>query len=157
MLGRLAESLHVRFEVGLELLAFPRRPFVSEGGFQVPVEGFVWAALRAAGGQVEGFDLSLVFAEPFPDGPAVMDLEVVHEEQDFASGILDQAIEEPDEYLAGQRISVDHPAHLSLIGRRGNHKVPPNPWTGRAQHTQKGLQPCHENIEATTRTSDRKP
>ena len=32
---RLAESMHMGFEVGFELLTVPRRLFVSEGGCQV--------------------------------------------------------------------------------------------------------------------------
>lgn len=119
--GRLAESMHVRFEVGFELLSVSRRPLVSEGRFQVAVEIFVRIAFRAVGGQVKDFALLLVFTEPFLDGPAVVDFEVVHDEQDLPSRILDQPRQEPAEPLAGQRIAVDHPAHLSLLGHRGDH------------------------------------
>jgi hypothetical protein len=51
----------------------------------------------------------------------VMDLEVIHDEQDPSSRAGDQPLQEPDEHLAGERIALDHPSHLSLIGHRGDH------------------------------------
>ena len=61
--------------------------------FKSPLRLFVGIALRAIGGQVEDGDLLLMQGEPLLDGLAMVDLEVIDDQQDLPRGVLDQPLE----------------------------------------------------------------
>ena len=93
MLGRPLEFAH-----GPDDLVFTLVEIVHWGGgghrsLQVAVEVFVWVAFRAVGRQIEDFDLGGGFQQPGFDRGAVMDFEIVHDEEDLACGVFDQSFQ----------------------------------------------------------------
>ena len=59
--------------------------------------------------------------EPLPARLAVMNFELVHDGENFALRAFDESLKEADEDRALECVPIDHPAHLALIGHRGDH------------------------------------
>lgn len=107
----------------LQVALAPGRCDCGDHLLQVRVEYLVRVELRAVAGQVEDFNVFLVLLQPCLDGLAVVNLEVVQDQEhllaafaSFATGfcVLDQTLHEVDEDVRVHRPLKGLPAHLVL-------------------------------------------
>ena len=66
-------------------------------------------------------DTFLVCLHPFLERCTVVDSQIINNEKDFFLRVLDQALHEANENLTGERLTVNHPAHLALVGYARDH------------------------------------
>ena len=90
-------------------------------GLQIAVQVFIRIHFRRIGGEIEDGYCFLMVCKPFSYLLAVMSFEVVEDEIDLPSRIVNQPSHEGNEFLLGHRFPVDHEPDLPLIRDCGNH------------------------------------
>ena len=109
------EAAHRTDQILFQMFLVHGWGLASQLRFQIPVQILVWVTLWTVGGKVKQSYAILVGLAPFLDRGAVVNSQVVDNEKDFLLRILDQALHEADEDLAGERLLINHPTHHALV------------------------------------------
>lgn len=89
--------------------------------FKICVEPFFWIQLGAVGGQIEHFDVLAMRRQPRFHRLAVMDTQVIQNEEHFARSVFDQQVKELNQTLMIKIAVNDQPAGFALVGHAGDH------------------------------------
>lgn len=88
---------------------------------QVSIESFFWIELGAVTWQVEQLNQVVAFSHPGFHYSAVVYPQVVQNQKDFLTRILDQDLQEFNEFVRIKRFINNHSACLAAIGHGGDH------------------------------------
>lgn len=83
---------------------------------------FVRIELQAVAGQLEHLNLGGVLAQPRVNWLAVMQLQLVQDQEYLAIGFRDQGLGELDQTFVVERAIDDHPTGFALVGHCGEHR-----------------------------------
>lgn len=99
-----------------QLFLAARRLSARERLLQVRVDTLIRIEIGAVGRQVVHLDLRAVGLQPVPHQPGPVSLEPVHDEENLAPSVPDQALEEAEEGRGIHRAIDHHPPQLALVG-----------------------------------------
>lgn len=106
---------HLNTEQGIEIFLVLRSFVSSNGLLQIVVQVLVRVEFGTVGGQEDQLDSVLVFFEPLLDGFAVVDAEVIDDQEDLLLAELDHLPQELQENVRVDRFLQRHPLHLALF------------------------------------------
>src|SRR3954469_10919731 len=112
------EAAHVVDDSLLELPLAAGERLGGDGLLDIAVQALVRVEVRAVGREVENLDLILTAVQPRAHQSCPMHLQPVEDEENLATGVADQALEEADQAWRLDRAVEHHPAHLAPVGYR---------------------------------------
>src|SRR3954454_3368194 len=105
--GRLCQPTHVADCGLLELLLAAHRRLAHDVLLEISIQPFIWVEFRTVGRQVEDLDLRLVPAQPLLHHRRAMHRQPIQDQEHFAPGIADQALQEIDQHRRLDR-AIEH-------------------------------------------------
>jgi len=113
---------HVLGRSSLQFVFRSHRHLASNHVLQICIQPLLGVQFRAVTGQVEDLHQRLVVCHPSLHGLAVVNPQVVQNQEDFFARVFDQRLEEFNQPLVIERAVDDHPARLALVGHAGDHR-----------------------------------
>lgn len=114
-ISKVSKTGHMEPDIVIQAIFVSWRTLLGHGLFQVVIQVFVRVEFRTVGGKEDEFNFVLPGRQPLLDDLAVVDPEVIDDQDDFALPIFDQLPEELDEDIRVEGFLQGHPLHFPLV------------------------------------------